>query len=99
MAHIDSVPGQPMDASLWFNFYSFDVMGDLSLGESFGMLDEGKGHFVMETLHGFMFMLGVFSHVMWAFRIFANLPIVSAGTAKYKTWVKDMVQRRMEVRH
>lgn len=64
LAYIDSAAGEAMDASLWFNFYSFDVMGNLSLGESFGMLDRGKEHFVMTTLHDFMFMLGVFGHVM-----------------------------------
>ncbi|ROW14224.1 hypothetical protein VPNG_04226 [Cytospora leucostoma] len=95
-AHIESTSGRPLDAALWLNFYSFNVMGDLSLGESFGMLDNGKKHFVMETLHHFMFMLGVFGHVMWMFRIFTSLPVVSAGTTKYKAWVRKMVQKRMD---
>jgi hypothetical protein len=34
--------GQEVDASLWFNFYSFDVMGDLAFGSSFDMLTSGK---------------------------------------------------------
>lgn len=86
-----------MDASLWFNFYSFDVMGDLSFGESFGMLDRGKEHFIMTTLHGFMSMIGIFGHIMWMFRIFTSLPLISAGSLKFKGWVKEMVQKRMEV--
>lgn len=97
MAHVDSHKGQPLDASRWFNFYSFDVMGDLSLGESFGMLDRGVEHYAMKTLHGFMFMLGVFAHVMWAFRIFGALPFVSAENAKFKAWVATQVKKRIDV--
>lgn len=82
---------------MWFNFYSFDVMGDLSLGESFGMLDRGKEHWAMTKLHAFMSMVGIFGHIMWMFRVFTSLPILSAGTAKYKGWVREMVQKRMEV--
>ena len=34
--------GKPIDASLWLNFYSFDVMGDLAFGQSFDMLRSGE---------------------------------------------------------
>lgn len=86
-----------MDASKWFNFYSFDVMGELSLGKSFNMLGSDKEHLVMKTLHTFMSMLGIFAHVMWLFRIFTALPILSADTAKYQRWVRENVRKRMEV--
>lgn len=99
LTHIESRQGKPLDASLWFNFYSFDVMGDLSLGESFGMLDRGEVHYAMTTLHGYMFMLGVFSHVMWAFRVVGSLPFVSAENEKFKAWVAAQVKKRIEVNH
>lgn len=102
VAHIDSHVGQcdqkPLDASLWFNFYSFDVMGDLSLGESFGMLDRGEAHYAMRTLHSYMFMLGVFGHVMWAFRVIGNLPVLGAENVRFKAWVAEQVKKRIEVR-
>lgn len=95
-SHVEDGKKRPLNASLWFNFYSFDVMGDLSLGESFGMLDRGESHFAMRTLHGFMFMLGIFSHVMWAFRIIGNLPIVGAENVRFKAWVAEQVKKRIE---
>jgi cytochrome P450 family 628 len=98
-SHVQQGRTTPLDASLWFNFYSFDVMGDLSLGESFGMLDRGKAHFAMQTLHSYMFMLGVFSHVMWAFRIVGNLPIVGAENVRFKAWVAEQVTKRIEASH
>lgn len=38
------VEGQSLDASKWFNYYSFDAMGDLALFESFQMLQRGQQH-------------------------------------------------------
>jgi len=35
---------------LWFNFYSFDVMGDLGFGSSFDMLTSGKKVRTLEKL-------------------------------------------------
>ncbi|KAK7738105.1 hypothetical protein SLS63_002438 [Diaporthe eres] len=104
VAHIDSHVEQgqekckqkPLNASLWFNFYSFDVMGDLSLGESFGMLDRGEVHYAMRTLHSYMFMLGVFGHVMWAFRIIGNLPVLGDENVRFKAWVAEQVKKRIE---
>jgi cytochrome P450 len=33
---------QAVDICDWFNYFTFDTMGDLAFGESFGCLDEGK---------------------------------------------------------
>jgi cytochrome P450 len=35
---------EPFDIVKWFNFITFDVIGDLAFGESFGCLDEGEFH-------------------------------------------------------
>lgn len=100
LERIDSEAGQgkPLDMSMWFNFYSFDVMGDLSLGESFGMLDRGKPHWFMESLHNFMLSVGVFGHIMWAMTIFNKLPVVSSENAKFNSWVAKAVDKRIKVR-
>ncbi|KAF1987323.1 cytochrome P450 [Aulographum hederae CBS 113979] len=36
---------EKFDVVKWFNFITFDVIGDLSFGESFGCLDKGDFHF------------------------------------------------------
>lgn len=35
---------KPVDVSFWFNAVTFDVVGDLTLGESFGCLEKGELH-------------------------------------------------------
>ena len=37
--------GEKVDIVKWFNFITFDVIGDLSFGESFGCLEKGDFHF------------------------------------------------------
>ena len=48
--HVDKLVAQlkqqaqhgPFDIIPWFNFFTFDVIGDLSFGESFNSLSEGN---------------------------------------------------------
>jgi len=39
---LGSKTGQSLNASLWFNFYSFDIMGDMAFGQSFDMMKSGE---------------------------------------------------------
>lgn len=43
--------GGAVDASKWFNYFSYDVMGDLAFGKSFGMLERGEEHFAVNLLN------------------------------------------------
>ena len=51
LARIEATKGSPINMSDWFNFYSFDVMGDLAFGKSFNMLRDGVKHYFMTCLH------------------------------------------------
>lgn len=41
---------KPVDMTAWFNFTTFDVIGDLALGESFGCLEQSNWHSWVETI-------------------------------------------------
>ncbi|KAK3045564.1 hypothetical protein LTR09_012861 [Extremus antarcticus] len=48
-------PGEGLrsvDAVKWFNFLTFDIIGELAFGDTFGSLKEGKPHFWIETVFG-----------------------------------------------
>lgn len=96
LQRVEANLGMPFDASLWFNFYSFDVMGDLSFGKSFNMLGNGIVHYYMKSLHDFMQLLGAIGHVMWVFQIFKRTPLVNAEEKKSKAWVQKQVTERMQ---
>ena len=42
MEKIPTFAGKPMNLSAWFNYWSFDVMGDFAFGKNFNMIKTGK---------------------------------------------------------
>ena len=49
-ARMEKGAGTPTNVAQWFKYYAFDVVGDLTLGESFGMLDKGDTHWAIKTI-------------------------------------------------
>ncbi|CAN8095155.1 unnamed protein product [Discula destructiva] len=56
--------GRPIDLAKWFNFFSFDIVGDLSFGESFGNMERMDYHPWISTIFDFF----VAQHNMAHFR-------------------------------
>lgn len=88
---------KPLNISDWFNYYSFDVMGDLSFGKSFNMLADGKDTYFLKQLHADMKMIGLFSHLTWLFPFSKRIPVVNAEYLKMWKWVGSRVRERIEV--
>ena len=81
--------GQPMNMVDWFNYYSFDVMGDLGFGKSFDSLAQGDMHWATQILtQG----LGAFGLDMpdWLFRLLFDIPGLAG---EYKSFVKFACQQ------
>ncbi|KAJ0312193.1 hypothetical protein COL516b_001265 [Colletotrichum fioriniae] len=95
LASIDKNKGKPFNISDWFNFYSFDVMGDLAFGKSFGMLKEGIKHYFMTSLHQDMQAIGMFSHMLWLFPIFKNTPVLNENNKRFWKFVTSQVDERI----
>ncbi|KAK7700182.1 hypothetical protein SLS57_012180 [Botryosphaeria dothidea] len=89
--------GGAVDASKWFNYFSYDVMGDLAFGKSFGMLERGEEHFAVnllnEGMQPFAFMLPT-----WAFRLLAAIPGAAAGYWKFIKYCSDQLDERMQTK-
>jgi cytochrome P450 family 628 len=91
--------GQPIEMSRWFNYYSFDIIGDLTFGKSFDMLITGKDAYMLKTLHEQMQSLGPFLHSTWILGLFKLIPGLNSSYLEYFVWVKDQVENRIEVRN
>lgn len=98
MGQISARAGQPMVASTWFNYYSFDIMGDLAFGKSFDMLRSGKTHFAMELLQQGLLPLGVLGPIPWAIPIMATAPIIGADFRRFFAWCADQVEARRNMK-
>ncbi|KAK1993409.1 benzoate 4-monooxygenase cytochrome P450 [Colletotrichum falcatum] len=96
LAGIEASAGTKFNASLWFNFYSFDVMGEFSLGHGFRMLEDGVAHFYLNSLHDETKAGGRFTHAMWALPLYRKMAIWNTGVRKFKTWISGQVQERIQ---
>lgn len=59
----------PVRVDQWFNFYSFDVMGDVGFSKDFGMIQGGEEHSAIKTLHSALRAVRPLSSAPWLTRI------------------------------
>jgi tryprostatin B 6-hydroxylase len=88
--------GNVINLSSWFHFFSFDVMGDLSFGKSFNMLQTGKKHFAIDLMDNGMTLLGLFTPTPWLARIGFSIPGVATGWKKMFVWSDEQMRERLE---
>ncbi|KUJ07971.1 cytochrome P450 [Mollisia scopiformis] len=50
MSRFREKSGKPFDISQWYEFMTFDIIGDLTFGESFGCLESSKANIWLDTL-------------------------------------------------
>jgi hypothetical protein len=82
---------------MWFNFYSFDVMGDLAFGKSFDMLSNGTKHPFMELTHSHMLVAGSLSRLAWIFPLLKRISIFNQKTCELEERIKQLVDWRIKV--
>lgn len=98
VSHIDATAGEPVNVTNWFNFFSFDLIGDLAFGRSFGMLDDGVKHFFLIALHKTMLSIGLFFRLMWLFPIIKATPGLNYEYYHFWSWVSVRVSERMKMK-
>ena len=98
---IDNFAARPVNVAQWFNYFSFDVMGDLAFGRSFGALEQGQAHFAMEVIHAGTAPLGVLSPASWILNIMNSMvPPVLNPFSRLFQYSSDCINERqgMELR-
>jgi cytochrome P450 family 628 len=97
LAQFSATAGKAVNASAWFKYFSFDVMGDLAFGKSFDMVKNGTPHVVLKRMHGSMALAALFGNIPWFTHIFLCLPIVRSETIKWLKWCEEQVEERKKV--
>lgn len=100
---IDGPSNGKVDFTQWFNFFTFDLIGDLALGKPFGMLEAARApHFmesVMKSSKGIPFWTGNLIPIYGIFlRLYAHLPGSTARTRVKEFALRCTKQRLSEKR-
>ena len=98
MEQISTFSGSTMNASAWFNYWSFDVMGDFAFGKSFNMLRNGKNHYAIDWLETSMILLGLFSPIPWIVPVGAIAPVVGSTFRRFIHWCNEQVDNRRDIK-
>ena len=92
---------EPILANEICYWYAFDIMSHMAYGKSFGMLDEGQWHHIVQKELGALQLLGPFSPVMWLARLGLRF---FPGLWRMRDWHemtafgRDQICRRINVR-
>ena len=89
--------GKPTNATRLLRFFSFDVIGDLTLGTKFQMLESDVEHFAADVLRRGMLPLGVLTPVPWLLLILSRVPGLLSGWDNMISWSDQQVERRIKV--
>lgn len=93
---ISSSEDPRVDIRKWFDLFSFDVMGDLSFGEGFQCLEQGRQHWVIEHLTSMQDNIGMFVQ-SWAFAMLAAIPGLSRALWTFVNFCGEKLMDRFEV--
>lgn len=90
--------GTPLDLSLWFEYYSFDLMGMLGLTIDFKNLREGE-HPILWLWHVAHKKLGALNYAPWIKHLLMGIPFVERMKYyhQFMTWANDELQRNIQV--
>ncbi|CEN59792.1 hypothetical protein ASPCAL02236 [Aspergillus calidoustus] len=91
---IEGFSGKPIDISQWFNFWSFDVMGDLAFGQSFKMLSSAKGHWAVDLLAKQQEGAG-FGLPCWSARLLMSIPGARKAYYTFLRFSAEQIETRI----
>lgn len=77
-----------------FNWYSFDVMGDLAFGRSFGCLEGGETHWAIQLLNEGMKPAGL-ALPGWLFRVIIAIPGAAKDYWRFIDFCSEQLRKRM----
>ncbi|KAJ0423676.1 cytochrome P450 [Aspergillus carlsbadensis] len=86
VAQIARQKGEPINPSAWMNFFAFDVMGDLTFGKTFGMLEDVANARIPNGFVESLPLYGIGRCVPWLFIALQLLPDAVNRPSDFVNW-------------
>ena len=86
--------GQPVVINDWCHFITFDIMGELGFGQSYGQLESGRLHTALDKIVQYL-RIGVYAmQVPWLVNIVRSIP----GQEDQQTLLREFSARCLDER-
>lgn len=96
LGRVEEFKGETFDITRWFNFYTFDVMGELAFGKSFRQLEDNVEHYLLQVSRDAQRMIGgVFLFQPWFIPTFRTTPILNWEWLKLQKWSSEQIDHRL----
>ena len=89
--------GQPMNISVWFQYFAFDVMGELGFGKTFNQVRTAKSHFETDFLRNGMSLLAIVTPVPWLYHLGCSIPGLTRDWEELLSWSARQAERKVSV--
>ncbi|KAJ5817055.1 hypothetical protein N7447_009288 [Penicillium robsamsonii] len=93
---IADLNGKSFNATRWFKYYAWDVMGELGFGKGFEMLENEKNRHVPELLEEGMAHIAQLQVVPWLVILLHKLPFAAKGPKQFATFFTEQAMRRVK---
>ena len=87
----------PINITTWFQYFGFDVMGELGFGKSFDQIKNGQPHFETEFLRDGMSLLATVTPVPWLYHLGLSVPGFTKDWQALLSWSAGQAKRKAEV--
>ena len=87
--------GQTIAVNEYFQWFSFDVTGQIAFSKSFNMLENGTWHPAIQTLRSGMALVGPFTPLPWLMQLGADMP--ATPLKRMFAWCAEQMDDRMKV--
>ena len=89
--------GSPINITTWFQYFGFDVMGELGFGGSFNQVKNAQPHFETEFLREGMSILATVTPVPWMYHLALSIPGLTKDWQALLSWSAGQAKKKMEV--
>ncbi|KAG9229378.1 cytochrome P450 monooxygenase-like protein [Amylocarpus encephaloides] len=96
MSQLNANSGKAIDACQWFNFYAFDIMGEMAFGQSFEMIKSGTEHKLLSLMHNGMASIGPLTPIAWILPLLKQIPGAAKESKEFVKYNTEQVARRKQ---
>lgn len=86
---------EPIDLSMWINYFTFDFMGDLAFGGVYSLLRDGDQDEILLKMRRGIFLPSVIHHIPWIMSLIHKVPFLSKDTRDLGAFGIEQARRRV----
>ena len=94
---VSSLSGHPIDMTQLFEYFTFDVMGDINFGVRFDCLKNERRVNAIEIFKKGMKLMGPFTPLPWLFHDPVSVPGLKKNWLAFRSWADNELQKRLKV--